>query len=66
MSDVLDLMRKVRTSSTIPFMPPIAIDGKVYVDGGFGWRHCIGHRQGTRISKFFIVRTRTKEYRKNR
>ncbi len=65
MSDVLDLMRKVRTSSTIPFfMPPIAIDGKVYVDGGLAGGIALDIAKEQGYQKFFIVRTRTKEYRK--
>lgn len=65
MRNLTDLMQKVRTSSTIPFfMPPIAIGGKVYVDGGLAGGIALDIAKAEGYKKFFIVRTRTKAYRK--
>lgn len=61
------LMRAVRASSTMPIvMPPVEIDGRIYVDGA------LGHDGGVPISiaqdhgydRFLIVLTREREYRK--
>ncbi len=65
MHSLQDLMRKVRTSSTIPFfMPPIDIDGQVYVDGGLAGGIALDVAKQAGYEKFFIVRTRTRDYRK--
>ncbi|HIY87036.1 MAG TPA: patatin family protein [Candidatus Yaniella excrementavium] len=61
------LMRAVRASSTMPIvMPPVEINGRIYVDGA------LGHDGGVPISiaqdqgydRFLIVLTREREYRK--
>lgn len=62
-----DLMRMVRSSSTMPvWMPPVLIDGEYYVDGA------LGHDGGIPLSaarnagfeKFLVVLTQPKGYRK--
>lgn len=62
-----DLMARVRTSSTLPIvMPPLAIDGHVYYDGGLGEGSGIMIPQAARdgFKRFFVVRTRPKGFRK--
>lgn len=44
MPTMLDMMLRVRASSTMPlFMPPTTIDGRTYMDGGMGtsWGICL-------------------------
>ncbi|WP_010539797.1 patatin-like phospholipase family protein [Dietzia alimentaria] len=62
-----DLMRMVRSSSTMPvWMPPVLIDGEYYVDGA------LGHDGGVPLSaaqeagfeRFLVVLTQPKGYRK--
>lgn len=62
-----DLMRMVRSSSTMPvWMPPVLIDGEYYVDGA------LGHDGGIPLSaardagydKFLVVLTQPHGYRK--
>lgn len=62
-----DLMRMVRSSSTMPvWMPPVLIDGEYYVDGA------LGHDGGVPLSaareagyeKFMVVLTQPKGFRK--
>lgn len=62
-----DLMRMVRSSSTMPvWMPPVLIDGEYYVDGA------LGHDGGVPLSaaqeagyeKFLVVLTQPKGFRK--
>ena len=60
-----DLMRRVRASSSIPLMmPPVGIDGRVYVDGalgkGGGIPLTIAQRDG--FTRFFVVLTRPRAY----
>ena len=67
--DTLDnLMVRVRASSTLPIaMPPATIDGQVYYDGGLGEGNgiLIPAAVNDGFSKFFIVRTRPRDYRKS-
>lgn len=65
-SDVHDLMRIVRASSSLPvWMPPTALDGGLYVDGGLGGGIAldIAKREGFR--RFFVVLSRPRGYRKS-
>jgi len=60
-----DLMRRVRASSSIPMvMPPVTIDGRLFVDGalgaGGGIPLAVAQRDG--YSKFFVVLTRERDY----
>lgn len=66
-STMADLMRRVRSSSTMPvWMPPVLIDGEYYVDGA------LGHDGGVPLSaaqeagfeKFLVVLTQPKGFRK--
>lgn len=62
-----DLMRRVRASSTMPIlMPPVRIDGRVYVDGALGDDGgvpiSIAERHG--YERFLVVLTRERNYRK--
>ncbi len=66
-SDSLDLMRKVRASSSLPgFMEPCVVDGRAYLDGGLSdnWGISLMPALEDGFSKFFIVRTQPKGYRK--
>lgn len=61
----LDLMHRVRASSSIPLvMPPVTVDGRLYVDGALGLGGGIplpvAQRDG--FSKFFVVLTRGRDY----
>ncbi|MDR0782696.1 MAG: patatin family protein, partial [Propionibacteriaceae bacterium] len=61
----VDLMRRVRASSSIPgMMPSVWLDGRLYVDGalgeGGGIPLPIAQRDGN--TKFFVVLTRTRDY----
>ena len=63
--ELSDLAKIVRASSSMPvFMPPTEYRGKVYVDGGLGGGIPldIGLKDG--LSRFFVVLTREKGYRK--
>jgi len=60
-----DLMRRVRASSSIPLvMPPVVIDGRLYVDGalgtGGGIPLSVAQRDG--YTRFFAVLTRPRSY----
>lgn len=62
-----DLMRRVRASSSLPFfMPPPIVDGYPCYDGGLGEGAGLPIEKAKRdgFEKFFIVRTRPREYRK--
>lgn len=62
-----DLMVRVRASSTLPFvMPPAMVDGQACYDGGLAEGNGVLLPQARKdgFKKFFIVRTRPKEYRK--
>ncbi|MDR3365167.1 MAG: patatin family protein [Clostridiales Family XIII bacterium] len=69
MPTLLDLMKRVRASSTMPFfMPPVEIDGHVYFDGGLGdsWGVPLAQAKLDGYKKFFIVRTQMRGYRKSK
>lgn len=62
-----DLMRRVRASSTMPIvMPPVQLDGRVYVDGALGTDGGvpISIAEELGYERFLIVLTREAEYRK--
>lgn len=62
-----DMALRVRASSTMPFfMPPTEIEGRTYMDGGMGssWGICLDAARNDGFEKFFIVRTRARDYRK--
>lgn len=67
MPELTDLMIRVRASSTLPVvMPAPCIDGQYYYDGGLGegagFMLPKAKRDG--FKRFFIIRTRPREYRK--
>lgn len=62
-----DLMIRVRASSTMPgLMPPVHLDGHVYVDGAMGEDGGISLSQAQRegFEKFVIVLTQERGYKK--
>ncbi|MGO2037488.1 MAG: patatin-like phospholipase family protein [Brevibacterium sp.] len=62
-----DLMIRVRASSTMPgLMPPVHLDGHVYVDGAMGEDGGIALSQAQRegFEKFVIVLTQERSYKK--
>ncbi|SMX90267.1 patatin-like phospholipase family protein [Brevibacterium aurantiacum] len=62
-----DLMVRVRASSTMPgLMPPVHLDGHVFVDGAMGEDGGIALSQAQRegFEKFVIVLTQERSYRK--
>jgi predicted patatin/cPLA2 family phospholipase len=67
-SDITDLgslLRRVRASSTIPWlMPPVTIDGRLYVDGalGAGGGIPLPVAQQDGFTKFFVILTRPRDY----
>jgi Predicted esterase of the alpha-beta hydrolase superfamily len=68
MQTMSDLMQRVRACSTMPFfMPPIEIEGHVYLDGSIGdsWGIPIGKAKQDGFKKFFIVLTQERGYRKS-
>ncbi|MDR1816354.1 MAG: patatin family protein [Clostridiales Family XIII bacterium] len=68
MPTLLDLMRRVRASSTMPFfMPPVQLDGRTYYDGGLGdsWGIPLAQAKRDGYERFFIVRTQPRGYRKS-
>lgn len=67
MPTLLDMMLRVRASSTMPiFMPPTQIGGRTYMDGGLGssWGIPLEAAKRDGYERFFIVRTQPREYRK--
>jgi len=63
--DVEDLMKIVRSSSSMPiFMPPTYYDDHYYVDGGLGGGIAIDIARKDGMKKFFVVLSREKGYRK--
>lgn len=67
MASPLDMARRLRAGSTMPFlMPPIEVDGKVMLDGGLGEGAGVplhlAERDGMR--RFLFVSTRPAGYRK--
>ncbi len=62
---VTDLMVRVRASSTMPVvMPPVTIDGEVYVDGALGPSGGIplDAARADGLGKFLVVLTRERSY----
>lgn len=62
-----ELMVRVRASSTMPvIMPPVAIDGRTYVDGALGADGGIALSAAQRagFTKFVVVLTQPRAYRK--
>lgn len=63
--EVKDLMKIVRSSSSLPlFMPPTYYNGRYYVDGGLGGGIALDVAKKDGMEKFFVVLTREKGYRK--
>lgn len=63
--DIMDLMKIVRASSSMPiFMPPTYYDGHYYVDGGLGGGIAYDIAKKDGMKKFFVVLSREKGYRK--
>lgn len=63
-----DLMRRVRASSTMPIiMPPVELNGRVYVDGALGGSGGIAldAAKADGFTKFFVVLTQEREYVKS-
>jgi predicted patatin/cPLA2 family phospholipase len=66
-TDLGSLLRRVRASSTIPWlMPPVTIDGRLYVDGalGAGGGIPLPVAQHDGFTKFFVILTRPRDYLK--
>lgn len=64
---LFDLVKIVRASSSMPiFMPQTKVKGRTYVDGGLGGGIPLERAIKDGYSKFFIVRTRKKDYRKHK
>lgn len=60
-----DLMKIVRSSSSMPiFMPPTYYGGNYYVDGGLGGGIPLDIAQKDGLKKFFVVLTQPRGYRK--
>lgn len=69
MADIHDLMIRVQASSTMPvLMPPVTIDGEVYVDGALGPAGGIplDAARAAGYDKFLAVLTRERSYTKGR
>jgi predicted patatin/cPLA2 family phospholipase len=67
MPRVEDLMVRVRASSTMPgLMPPVHLDGHVYVDGAMGTDGgiALSQAQAEGFEKFVIILTQERGYRK--
>lgn len=66
MYDIQNLMKIVRSSSSMPiFMPPTQIGENVYVDGGLGGGIALDIAQKDGMNKYFVVLSREKGYRKS-
>lgn len=64
---MFDLLIRVRASSSMPvFMPPTVIDGRTYLDGGLGdsWGIPLSAAKRDGFTRFFIVRSQERSYRK--
>lgn len=65
MSTLVDLTVRVRASSTLPvLMPPVTIDGEVFVDGALGpdGGIALDAAESEGYEKFFVVLTRSRTY----
>lgn len=63
--DITDLMKIVRSSSSMPiFMPPTYYNDHCYVDGGLGGGIALDIAKKDGMKKFFVVLSREKGYRK--
>ena len=68
LTSLRDLMVRVRASSTMPVvMPPVTIDGRVYVDGALGSSAGIALEaaRADGYEKFLVVLTQERGYRKS-
>lgn len=64
--DMVDLMKIVRSSSSLPiFMPPTQYRDHTYIDGGLGGGIALDIAKKDGYEKFFVVLTREKGYRKS-
>lgn len=64
--DIQDLMKIVRSSSSMPiFMPPTYYGEHYYIDGGLGGGIALDIAKRDGMKKFFVVLTREKGYRKS-
>lgn len=64
--DSMDLMKIVRSSSSMPiFMPPTYFGEHYYVDGGLGGGFALDVAKRDGMKKFFVVLTRPRGYRKD-
>lgn len=65
MHNVNDLMKIVRSSSSLPiFMPPTYYNDRYYVDGGLAGGIPLDIAQKDGMKRFFVVLTRERGYRK--
>ena len=65
MPTVNDLMKIVRSSSSLPiFMPPTYYNDRYYVDGGLAGGIPLDIAQKDGMKKFFVILTRERGYRK--
>lgn len=63
--EIKDLMKIVRSSSSMPiFMPPTYYRDRWYLDGGLGGGIALDIAKKNGFKKFFVVLTREKGYRK--
>ncbi len=63
--DVHDLVKIVRSSSTLPFfMLPTQFQQKIYIDGGLGCGIALDIAKEDGFSKFFVVLSRPRGFRK--
>ena len=64
-AEPIDLMKRVRASSSMPLiMPPTILDGRLYVDGalGHGGGIPLATAQRDGFTKFFFIGTRQRDY----
>ncbi|WP_027399171.1 patatin-like phospholipase family protein [Anaerovorax odorimutans] len=65
MDNIEDLMKIVRSSSSMPiFMPPTSYKNHFFIDGGLGGGIALDIAKKDGMKKFFVVLTRPKGYRK--
>lgn len=65
MKEMLDVLKIVRASSSMPFfMPPTIYNGQMYVDGGISGGIPLDIAKHDGYDKFFVVLTRERGYRK--